>query len=399
MSDQDLTPSIQELMVQMAQMRAELADLKTQATQLTPPTPTAQSGVTTTRRKTIKKLGLALLGGTAAATALVATQETQARTIVNPTGFNSKVGMIVVPPGGATPANKPTIGYYGLIACGDTAALDTTLLTDTQVGMKGIGSADGLTGIGVSGYGYFGVQGNGSRGVYGVGSESGVYGYGSLNGVFGNSSNIGVLGFNFNGGAGTAAVKGEGKNIGVWGECTFGNGTSGVGVYGSKGNGFYAGYFDAAVSVQGTLTKAGGSFKIDHPVDPANKYLYHSFVESPDMLNIYSGIATLGEKGEAVVELPSWFEALNSDYRYQLTPIGRSMPDLFIAEEIKERKFKIAGGISGQKVSWQVTGIRQDAWAKANRIPVEENKTVAEKGKYLHPELFGKLAELKIGKP
>ncbi len=397
MSDHDLTPSIQELMVQMAQMRAELTELKTQATLLTLPTQPAQSRVTTTRRNTIKKLGLALLGGTAAATALVATQETQARTIVNPTGFSNKVGMVVVPPGGATPANKPTIGYYGLIACGDTAALDTTLLTDTNVGLTGIGSADGQTGIGVSGYGYYGLLGTGSRGVYGVGSDSGVYGYGSLNGVFGNSSNIGVLGFNFNGGAGTAAVKGEGRNIGVWGECTFGNG-SGVGVYGSKGTGFYAGYFDAAVAVLGVLTKAGGSFKIDHPVDPANKYLYHSFVESPDMLNIYNGMATLGEKGEAVVEMPSWFEALNSDYRYQLTCLGSYAP-VYISEEIKERKFKIAGGISGQKVSWQVTGIRQDAWAKANRIPVEENKTVAEKGKYLHPELFGKLAELRIGKP
>ncbi len=99
------------------------------------------------------------------------------------------------------------------------------------------------------------------------------------------------------------------------------------------------------------------------------------------MKNIYDGLITLNDKGEATVEMPGWFEVLNSDYRYQLTSIGQAAPNLHIIEEIKERKFKIAGGLVGQKVSWQVTGIRKDAWAKANRIPLEENKTGAEKGK------------------
>jgi hypothetical protein len=45
------------------------------------------------------------------------------------------------------------------------------------------------------------------------------------------------------------------------------------------------------------------------------------------------------------------------------------------------------------KVSWQVTGIRQDAWANAHRIPVEEEKPVAERGRYLHPELYGQPKE------
>jgi hypothetical protein len=87
--------------------------------------------------------------------------------------------------------------------------------------------------------------------------------------------------------------------------------------------------------------------------------------------------------------MPSYFEALNSDFRYQLTPIGQAAPDLHISEEVKERQFKIAGGLAGQKVSWQVTGIRQDAFAKANPIVVEEDKTPEEKGSYLHPEAFG----------
>ncbi|MGH9844628.1 MAG: hypothetical protein ACREEM_38400 [Blastocatellia bacterium] len=69
----------------------------------------------------------------------------------------------------------------------------------------------------------------------------------------------------------------------------------------------------------GTLSKGGGSFKIDHPLDPENKYLYHSFVESPDMMNIYNGVVTLDETGQAEVELPDYFSALNRDFRYQFT--------------------------------------------------------------------------------
>jgi hypothetical protein len=60
-----------------------------------------------------------------------------------------------------------------------------------------------------------------------------------------------------------------------------------------------------------------------------------------------------------------------------------------VAEEINGNHFRIAGGKAGMKVSWQVTGIRQDAWAKAHRIPVEEDKPANERGFYLHPELFG----------
>lgn len=134
------------------------------------------------------------------------------------------------------------------------------------------------------------------------------------------------------------------------------------------------------VDVEGTLTKSGGSFKIDHPLDPANKYLYHSFVESPDMMNIYSGVAVLDGNGKAVVSLPQWFEALNRDYRYQLTAIGAPAPNLHIAQEVANHQFSIGGGSAGLKVSWQITGIRQDAWANAHRIPVEVNKRAAERG-------------------
>ena len=140
--------------------------------------------------------------------------------------------------------------------------------------------------------------------------------------------------------------------------------------------------------ITGTVTKGGGSFKIDHPLDPENKYLYHSFVESPDMMNIYNGNATLDSSGEAWVELPEWFEALNRDFRYQLTCIGGFAP-VYVAQEVSGNQFKIGGGEPGMKVSWQVTGIRHDPFAEMYRIPVEQQKIGPEIGKYQHPETYG----------
>ncbi len=102
------------------------------------------------------------------------------------------------------------------------------------------------------------------------------------------------------------------------------------------------------------------------------------------MKNIYDGNATLDANGEALVQLPAWFEALNQDFRYQLTCIGGFAP-VFIASEIGNNQFRIGGGTPGMKVSWQVTGTRHDAYANAHRIPVEEAKTAAEAGHYMHP--------------
>lgn len=149
-----------------------------------------------------------------------------------------------------------------------------------------------------------------------------------------------------------------------------------------------AGIFRGDVEVDGELIKSSGSFKIDHPLDPENKYLYHSFVESPQMLNVYAGIAKLGPDGTAVVTLPDWFQALNRDYTYQLTCIGGHAP-VHVSKEIEDNQFVIAGGRDGLKVSWQVTGVRDDAYARAKPIRVEEEKSDEEKGRYLHPEAFG----------
>ena len=131
-----------------------------------------------------------------------------------------------------------------------------------------------------------------------------------------------------------------------------------------------AGYFGGPVNVNGNLAKAGGSFVIDHPTDPANKYLYHSFVESPDMKNIYDGNVVTDGSGTAVVKMPDWFEALNRDFRYQLTVIGQ-FAQAIVASKIANGQFAIKTDKPGVEVSWQVTGIRQDAWANAHRVPGE----------------------------
>jgi hypothetical protein len=151
------------------------------------------------------------------------------------------------------------------------------------------------------------------------------------------------------------------------------------------------------LTVSGSVSKGSGSFKIDHPLDPANKYLSHSFVESPDMMNIYNGNVTLDANGEAIVMLPDWFEALNRDFRYQLTALGAPGPNLYIAEEIANGRFKIGGGAAGRRVSWQVTGIRHDAFAEAHRIAIEEDKPATERGHYLYPELYGQPTDTRIG--
>jgi hypothetical protein len=139
------------------------------------------------------------------------------------------------------------------------------------------------------------------------------------------------------------------------------------------------------VTVSGTISKGAGTFVIDHPLDPRNKLLYHSFVESPEPKNIYDGVATLDERGEVIIELPGYFLALNKDFRYLASPIGEAMPNLHLAREVYRRRFlwlipygapriEIAGGASGGRISWLVSGTRQDAFVLAHPIQVEVEK-------------------------
>jgi hypothetical protein len=245
--------------------------------------------------------------------------------------------------------------------------------------------------------------GQDSAGVLGTNATTNSFGAGvkgthagSGYGVHGSSPNIGVRGDAFPGVTGVfpTGVYGSGTGYSAYGVVADAVGPgSPRGLWATasstEAQTAYAGVFGGHVVVQGTLSKSAGSFRTDHPLDPENKYLSHSFVESPDMMNVYNGNVTLDDNGAAEVTLPEWFEALNRDFRYQLTPIGAAAV-VYIAEEITGNRFTIAGGTAGMKVSWQVTGIRQDAYANANRIPVEEDKRVEERGKYLHPREHGK---------
>lgn len=219
--------------------------------------------------------------------------------------------------------------------------------------------------------------------------------------IIGRISNPPPLGI----GAGTAGVRGvndEGhgvqgqsvNHVGVEGTsqtstAIFAESQTGIGLWARTISGTFAGFFSGNVHVNGTLSKTGGGFTIDHPLDPQNQYLNHSFVESSERKNLYDGIAVLDDEGRVEVTLPKWFAALNRDLRYQLTAIGAPAPRLHVAREVDDGRFLIAGGAAGQQVSWQVTGSRDDEWARANSLEVEEAKTGDERGRYLHPELYG----------
>jgi hypothetical protein len=312
--------------------------------------------------------------------------------------------------------NSATTGLaWGMLGVSNSAdgkgvqgwANSTTGLTTGVYGVSASSTGYGVYGLNTSGGGY-GVYGDSTSGygVYGTAS-TGVGIQGTCSPTGSNSCFNGVAGLN---------LTTSGNANGLWGLTMSPQGNavylvnSGGGnlIFGTQSNGgsatFYVqgnggGYFGGAVQINGdlhvggTLTKGGGSFKIDDPLDPANKYLSHSFVESPDMKNIYDGVTRLDARGEAWVELPDYFEALNRDFRYQLTSVGASQPGLYIGREVKGNRFRIAGGKADAKVSWQVTGIRKDAWANAHRIATEEDKPSEKRGTYLYPELYGASAD------
>jgi len=246
-------------------------------------------------------------------------------------------------------------------------------------------------------YGYGGYFEGGYMGVHGevapTGGDAYTGVYGTVSGGAGSNWNMGVQasadGPTTNVGVQAQAHGGE-DNYGVWGHAYGVDSGTGYGIYGSTNRSVtnWAGYFVGNVRVTGTVVKGCGGFWIDHPLHPKDKYLYHSFVESPDMKNVYDGVVALDANGEAVVELPDYFETVNRDFRYQLTCIGGFAP-VYVAEEISGNRFSIAGGKDGMKISWQVTGIRKDPFAELNRIQVEVDKPAQEQGKYVHPEAYG----------
>jgi hypothetical protein len=234
--------------------------------------------------------------------------------------------------------------------------------------LGGSSSNSGVAGTSVSGDGVFGdsIRGNGVEGDASGPDGFGVYGTNTA------EDSIAIYGIDT-----TASSAGV---VGIAPYAVIANGS------------ILAGEFIGNVEVEGSLSKDSGSFKIDHPLDPANKYLYHSFVESPDMMNNYNGNVITDAQGNAVISLPDWFEALNRDFRYQLTVVGQ-FAQAIVSSKVANHQFAIKTDKPSVEVSWQVTGIRQDAWANAHRIPVEEMKSGKERGFYRHPELYNAPAE------
>jgi hypothetical protein len=301
-----------------------------------------------------------------------------------------------------------------------------------SAGVRGINNTDG-GGAGVAGFsnsGGAGVWADSKNGP-GVFAFSGtwyaVVANADMGGVYANSiSRVGVWGIHSSGGGTAPGVQGSTNSTtagasGVLGESTSnapgagsagvrgmnnGTGSDGIGVYGSHaGSGIgvygtsagYAGYFDGNVQINGTLSKTAGSFRIDHPLDPAHTYLQHSFVESPDMKDVYDGIVVTDRRGFATVTMPRWFQALNRSFRYQLTIVGRSFAQAIIWREVAHNRFTIRTNAPNVKVSWQLTGIRHDPYANDHRIKVEVRKPGGEQGKYVYPQAYGKSKQEEVG--
>ncbi|MGH7244156.1 MAG: hypothetical protein ACREJD_12140 [Phycisphaerales bacterium] len=275
-------------------------------------------------------------------------------------------------------------GRAGSFVNANSAATVATLYASNDGNGSSIPGSNQDKGVAIKGE----STGSFSIGVHGKGSQAGVFGYS------GSTGGAGVWGRTGGGGGDVSTgVRGDGNGAGTSGVAAFNN--LGTGVY---AQGTTAGFFSGNVQITGSLSKGSGSFQIDHPLDPANKYLYHSFVEAPNMMNMYDGITKLDDKGEATVQLPAYFEALNIDYRYQLTCVGGGA-QVYIAEEVSHNQFKIAGGKPGMKVSWLVTGTRNDPYAQYHRIVPEVEKKDEDKGLYLHPADYGQPVEKQLGIP
>lgn len=209
-----------------------------------------------------------------------------------------------------------------------------SVLSNANVGVRAVSNVlNGIEGVGAFG------------GVRGDGSSFGVQGVANVNGVFGQ---------------GTTGVRGNGNSFGVFSEGNFG--------------------------ASGTK-----SFVIDHPFDPENQYLVHYSHEGPEPRNVYQGKVETDATGFAWVELPDYYDAINRDPLIQLTVIDES--DDFVNVKVSKRldkgRFQIRTSKPGVEVNWRVDAIRDDAWVRAKGAPVEKAKTDTERGRYLHPELYG----------
>lgn len=290
-------------------------------------------------------------------------------------------------------------GYFssasgtGLVATGADNGIQAI---NTGNGTSGVTGLDTSAGGGYGGY-FNSTNGTGVNGVSGAGGD-GVYGR--------SSSGPGVYGQSVDGTGGSFTATNSGDGV-------YGSSDTGNGVYGYSSSG-WAGYFQGGVLDYGNLNVSGDvtvptgnlsvggaiyagtkDFRIDDPLDPANKFLIHTSVESPDAEDIYNGNITTDGRGYATVQLPPYFDAENTDPRYQLTVIG-SFARAVVWRTEHDNRFVIRTDQPRVQVSWQITGIRNDPYARSQRGPAEQPKPLGERGRYLYPQGYGKSARYEI---
>jgi hypothetical protein len=292
----------------------------------------------------------------------------------------------------ASATSGVTYGVYGISdsTSGTGVYGAATATSGFTYGVYGQSASTSGTGV----YGFTGATSGFTYGVYGQSastSGTGVYGTAGANsgvtyGVYGisdSTSGTGVYGI-----AGATS----GSAWGVEGE-TNSNASTAYGVYGTEPSGG-AGH---AVYAFGTLAATGTkSFQIDHPLSPETHYLNHFCAEAPEPMNFYSGNVITDAQGYATVTLPDYFEAINRDFRYQLTVVGGAGEEFVqarVVREVQNNQFVIRTSAPHVKVSWEVKAIRNDLYVQRYGFQTEQEKEDEIKGKYLHPELYGQPKE------
>jgi hypothetical protein len=250
-----------------------------------------------------------------------------------------------------------------------------------------------------------GCGANGCAGIGAVvGRHDGPGGYGVRGFVTDPAGGIGVIGQSgISGGTGTG-VRGENVNANNTGFGVEGTTVgAGAGIHGtetSSNAAALAGLFDGNVRINGDLTVTGTKtgFRIDDPRDPAQRTLSHTPVETDALTVVYTGNVRTGRDGRATVRLPAYATTIAGHWRYQLTPIGR-FGQAIVAREVRRGSFAVRTEHGSTKVSWTVTGLRRDAFARAHPFRAEQAKVGAERGRYLHPELYGEPASKSVIRP
>ncbi|MBS1714481.1 MAG: hypothetical protein JST30_09115 [Armatimonadetes bacterium] len=262
--------------------------------------------------------------------------------------------------------------------------------------------------------GHFTAAGSFGRGVYGAATDATGQNYGGYFQSFstdgdgvrgiasasGGAQNGGVFLAQSAGGFGAIAI---GEEVGLTGEAEASDGAGVVGSasssstttthYGVRGV-ISAGSNGWGVYSTGPMGASGTkSFRIDHPFDPANKYLLHFSTESPTPQNFYVGNTRTDASGRAWVTLPDYFAAINTNFKYQLTVIGDDESEDFVqvkvAKKIQGNRFLIMTSRPKTEVSWRVDADRNDAWVQAHPSKDVVEKLGREKGTFQHPEFFG----------